>query len=789
MPIWQRADEPGTLVIMPDYGHPLRFGTFIQPSSQQPDLTVSLAQRSEQLGYDLVTFQDHPYQPAYLDTWTLLTWVAARTERIAIASNVLNLPLRPPAVIARSAASLDLLSAGRFELGLGAGGFWDAIAAMGGRRLSPGQAVDALDEAIEVIRGLWAAGESAPTRIDGTYYQLRGAKRGPAPAHDIPIWIGAYKPRILRLTGRKGDGWLPSLPYLKPGDLQAGNQVIDEAARAAGRDPAEVRRLLNISGSFSPASRGLLNGPPEQWVDDLLPLILDDGMSTLIVMADDPELMQTFAERVMPPLREAVEQDRASRRQIAGPVGSEVAGPVRGQAAGPVRSAAALAKRRDGIDYDGLPASLAEVAVEPGDFGYSRVRSTYMRGGAPGLVLRVTSVAQVIDALAFARDAEGVPMSVRSGGHGVSGRSTNDGGIIIDVAALNAIEILDEATRRVRIGPGARWMDVAAALAPHGWAISSGDYGGVGVGGLATAGGIGWLAREHGLTIDHLRSAQIVLADGTLTAASPEQNPDLFWAIRGAGANFGIVTSFEFEADEVGDIGFAQLAFDASDTAGFFERWGAAVEAAPREVSSEVIFGPPRGGQPPIAQVMVAVDAADADTVLDRLQPFAQIARLLGSDARITSYAAVMANASPDPHQGQGDPAARSGLIRHITPEFAAAIDKLMASGVVYFFQIRSLGGAVADVPADATAFGTRDANFAVVAFGADRAALDEAWEEIYPHFRGLYLSFETDTRAERLGDAFPGPTLERLRALKRHYDPGNVFRDNFNIAPSPTLG
>src|SRR5580700_226671 len=117
---------------MPDYGHPLRFGTFIQPSNAQPDLTVSLAQRSEQLGYDLVTFQDHPYQPAYLDTWTLLTWVAARptrtaarTERIAIASNVLNLPLRPPAVIARSAASLDLLSAGRFELGLGAGGFWD----------------------------------------------------------------------------------------------------------------------------------------------------------------------------------------------------------------------------------------------------------------------------------------------------------------------------------------------------------------------------------------------------------------------------------------------------------------------------------------------------------------------------------------------------------------------------------------------------------------------------------------------------------------------------------------
>ena len=765
---------------MPDYGHPLRFGTFIQPSNAQPELTVTLAERSEQLGYDLVTFQDHPYQPSYLDTWTLMTWVAARTSRIHLASNVLNLPLRPPAVTARAAASLDLLSAGRFDLGLGAGGFWDAIEAMGGRRLSPGQAVDALDEAIDVIRGIWADGEPAPLRVDGEYYRVHGAKRGPAPAHDIPIWVGAYKPRMLRLTGRKADGWLPSLPYLAPGDLQAGNQIIDEAARAAGRDPAEIQRLLNISGRFSAVGRGPLDGPPEQWVDDLLPLVLQDGISTLIVMADDPQTMQVFAEQVMPPLREAVSRERASRA----PAG--LAGADRPAApAAPVRSAAALARRRDGIDYDGLPASLAAAAVEPGDFGYARVRSTYMRGGAPGLVLRVTSVPQVIDALAFARDQAGVAMSVRSGGHGISGRSTNDGGIVIDVSALNTIEIVDEATRHVRLGPGARWMDVAAALAPHGWALSSGDYGGVGVGGLATAGGIGWLVREHGLTIDHLRAAQIVLADGTVQTASPVQNPDLFWAIRGAGANFGVVTSFEFEVDEVGDIGFAQLVFDATDTAGFFERWGAAVEAAPRDVTSFVILGPPRGGQPPAGHVMVAVDSPDADTVLARLQPLAAIAPLAASDARMTSYAAVMANASPDPHAGQGEPVTRSGLVRHITPEFAIAIEKLMATGIVYFFQIRSLGGAVGDVPAEATAFGHRDANFAVVAFGTDRARLDEAWEDIHRHTRGLYLSFETDTRPERLGDAFPQPTLARLRVLKQRYDPDNVFRDNFNIAPA----
>jgi alkanesulfonate monooxygenase SsuD/methylene tetrahydromethanopterin reductase-like flavin-dependent oxidoreductase (luciferase family) len=249
-----------------------------------------------------------------------------------------------PAVTARAAASLDLLSAGRFDLGLGAGGFWDAIEAMGGRRLSPGQSIDALDEAIDVIRGIWAAGERGVLRIDGAYYQLQGAKRGPAPEHEIPIWIGAHKPRMLRLTGRKGDGWLPSLPYLKPGDLQAGHRVIDEAARAAGREPAQIRRLLNVSGRFSAVSRGLLDGPPDQWVADLLPLILEDGVDTLIVMVDDPGVMQVFAEQVIPPLRETVSQERAAR----------------GRAPAPTRSSAALARRRDDIDYDGLPASLDE---------------------------------------------------------------------------------------------------------------------------------------------------------------------------------------------------------------------------------------------------------------------------------------------------------------------------------------------------------------------------------------------------------------------------------------------
>jgi len=296
---------------MTDYGHSLLFGSFITPAAGDPERTVELAVLSEQAGLDLVTFQDHPYQPAFLDTWTLLSYVAARTGRVRLAANVTNLPLRPPAVLARSLASLDRLSGGRIELGLGAGAFWDAIEAMGGRRLRPGQARQALAEAIEVIRQTWAADDRGGVRVNGEFYQVNGAKRGPAPAHDVGIWLGAYKPGMLALTGRAADGWLPSLGYLKPGDLAAGNKVIDEAAQEAGRSPGQIRRLLNVSGQFGPASRGPLDGPADQWAEELAGLALSDGISAFIVASDDPDDLRRFAAEVAPAVRELVAAERA----------------------------------------------------------------------------------------------------------------------------------------------------------------------------------------------------------------------------------------------------------------------------------------------------------------------------------------------------------------------------------------------------------------------------------------------------------------------------------------------
>jgi len=295
---------------MTDYGHDLQFGTFITPQNQYPDNVVALAQLTEQAGLDLATFQDHPYQSRFLDTWTLLSYVAAATERIHVSGNVLNLPLRPPAVMARAAASLDLLSGGRFELGLGAGGFWDAIESMGGRRLSAGQAVDALSEAIDIIRSVWDPGERRGLRYDGQYYQASGMARGPKPAHEIGIWLGAYKPRMLRLIGTKADGWLPSLGYMTLEQLAEGNAIIDQAAIAAGRQPGAIRRLLNIGGAFAETDRGFLQGPPEQWVEQLSDLALTYGMSTFILAADDPTMIQFYGQAIAPAVRERVAEAR-----------------------------------------------------------------------------------------------------------------------------------------------------------------------------------------------------------------------------------------------------------------------------------------------------------------------------------------------------------------------------------------------------------------------------------------------------------------------------------------------
>ena len=291
---------------VPDYGRDVTFGYFLIPNAADPLLDT--AREIEARGLDWIGVQDHPYQRRFVDTWTLLGAIAAATARVGFFPDVANLPLRPPAVMAKAAASLDVLSGGRFELGLGAGGFWDAIEAYGGPRREPRDALAALEEAIRVIRLIWSGERNL--RFGGEHYRLAGAHSGPVPAHPIGIWLGVYGPRALRLAGRLADGWVPSLR----GDLtllSQGSARLDHAAAAAGREPAEIRRVVNVNGQITDGARlGLLRGPVDQWVDELTDLAVGYGFDTFMFWGDGEDQLPRFAEEVVPAVRAEVAAER-----------------------------------------------------------------------------------------------------------------------------------------------------------------------------------------------------------------------------------------------------------------------------------------------------------------------------------------------------------------------------------------------------------------------------------------------------------------------------------------------
>jgi len=298
---------------MPDYGHEIVFGAFVTPDARRYHHTVALAKVADSLRLDVLGVQDHPYQASFLDTWTFLSSLASSTSHIRLFPDVATLPLRPPSVLARSAATLDLLSNGRVELGVGAGAFPKGVAAMGGDARSPGESVEALEEAIEIIRALWAPADG-PVSFAGKHYSLRGAQPGPPPLHAIGIFVGSYKPRMLRLTGRLGDGWIPTSSYASPAQLIVMQQMIDDAATDAGRAPSDIRRWYNVMGSFTSREGGFLQGRASLWVEQLTELALAQGVSGFIIApgtAAESDLRR-FAEEVAPGVREQVAKARGT---------------------------------------------------------------------------------------------------------------------------------------------------------------------------------------------------------------------------------------------------------------------------------------------------------------------------------------------------------------------------------------------------------------------------------------------------------------------------------------------
>ena len=296
---------------MTDYGHPITFGLSLIPSVDLLGETRELAQAADAAGLDYLGIQDHAYNPEFVDAWTLISVLAAETERITFVPDVADLQLRPPTMLAKAAASLSVLMGGRIVLGVGGGASAAGIAAMGGTRRGNAEMIEFTEEALGFMRAALAGGV---VEFRGRQHTIEGYEAGPLPASPVPLWLGSNGPRMLAVTGRASDGWVsPLSTYVGPAAVPSRQQLIDDAARSAGREPAAVRRIYNVVGSIGPGRRGSgLNGDVQTWVDTLTDWAVDLGFDTFIFWPTDEALAQleVFASEVVPGVRQRVTERR-----------------------------------------------------------------------------------------------------------------------------------------------------------------------------------------------------------------------------------------------------------------------------------------------------------------------------------------------------------------------------------------------------------------------------------------------------------------------------------------------
>lgn len=415
----------------------------------------------------------------------------------------------------------------------------------------------------------------------------------------------------------------------------------------------------------------------------------------------------------------------------------------------------------------------------------------------PAAIVQTADAADVIRAVNFAR-AHALPLAVRSGGHSLAGHSMVDGGLVIDLAPMKAVSI-DPERRTAWVQAGATTADLAEAAAMHGLALSTGDAASVGLGGLTLGGGVGWLTRKHGLTIDNLLAVELVTADGRLLMASETEHPDLFWALRGGGGNFGIATAFEFQLQPVETVlgGALILPPTAEALRGVVDY---ASQAPDGLTTILMLMGAPPAPFIPAEQhgqliLMVLVcytgDLAEGQAVVDELRAITPPIVDLVNPMPYPALFAFTADAS----QRQAT-IVRSGFFEAFSD---AAIEAMVThrqgpSGALNVVQIRPLGGAVARVPAEATAYAHRDKPYVVAVFSAwqnaapvdqHRVWVEDLWAALEPEATGVYSNFLGSLDADRVGEAYPPATFARLTEIKRRYDPENLFRLNPNIPPA----
>jgi FAD/FMN-containing dehydrogenase len=428
----------------------------------------------------------------------------------------------------------------------------------------------------------------------------------------------------------------------------------------------------------------------------------------------------------------------------------------------------------------------AGTAILPGDKGWGENPPIYVPPGDPAAVVRPETPEQVGEALRLAA-ADGLGVTIRSGGHG--GRLfDNEGCLVIELSNFDGVEV--DGTK-VRVGAGALWGDVAKALAPHGLGLTSGDTKSVGVGGLTVGGGVGWMVREFGLAIDNLTGATVVLPSGEVVHASNDDNPDLFWALRGGGGNFGIVTTFEFDAHPLDGVVFGSLTYGVDATAEVLAGWRDVMREAPEKVNSTFMAMPAMGpGMQPSVQLIVfhpGRDVSDLEPVLVKLRA---LPGYVSEDISAKDYA----DALEDAHPFEGPMPVITGDTAFIDDLTDAAIDTLIGvhQSVAGILVLRYLRGAFNRVAPDATAWAHRSAEVMVMvaAFlppGSPREQIDaihEKWKPAQAYADGTYGNFAQEIGDDVIALMYPPATLKRLREIKRRYDPQNLLSRNQNIAP-----
>lgn len=449
------------------------------------------------------------------------------------------------------------------------------------------------------------------------------------------------------------------------------------------------------------------------------------------------------------------------------------------------------------VDVTALRTRLTGRVVAPQDAEYDTLRMIAMGGidPRPAAIARPLTDADVAAALAFAQE-HGVPVAVRGGGHSGAGHGTVDGGLVLDLREMTALEV-DVEGRTVWAEAGLTAGDVTAAVGAHGLAIGFGDTPTVGIGGITLGGGVGFLSRAYGLTIDHLLAADVVTADGRVLRADAEQNTDLFWGIRGGGGNLGVVTRFRYRLQPVAQVVGGMLFLRA--TAPALAAVMAAAEQAPEALSSiiNVMPCPPMPFVPAevhgqlviMCQLCAVGTGADGEAAV---APFRAAGEVLFDGVAPRPYAELFAGEDPG---FRPVIVGRSMFLDSVDADLAGRLmEQLEAADGMRVVQLRPLGGAIARVPADATAYAHRDRRLMVyvAAFieGPGDAVRRLDWVEgmvdlLDQGADGVYVNFLFDEGPARIRAAYPGNTWDRLTALKATYDPTNLFRRNQNIPPT----